>query len=147
MKRILTIVLLSLLAVAAFARNADAIVGDYHAIQNSDEFKVRISKNDDGTYKGQIFWLKNDIDPKTGLKLTDTRNPDKSLRDVPCDQVVLFDGLQYNPKKSRWDGTKIYDPQRGLKAHLTITIEKEGKIRVKGKLLGISETVVWDKIR
>ena len=147
MKRILTIVLLSFFAMAAFAQEADAIVGDYFAVQNTDEFKVRISKNDDGTYKGQVYWIKDDTDPETGLKLTDTKNPDKSLRSVPCDRIVLFDGLKYNPKKSRWDGTKIYDPQRGLKARMSIVIEDENSIRVKGTLLGISESVIWNRIR
>ena len=147
MRRILVVLLLSLLTVAAFGQEADTILGDYFSVQKTDEFKVRISKNANGTYKGQVFWVKDAIDAKTGRKWTDSRNPDKSLRNVPCDRIVLFNGLKYNPEKSRWDGTKIYDPQRGLRANVTVVREKDGTLRLKGTLMGISETVFWTRIQ
>ena len=52
------------------------------------------------------------IDPATGKKILDAKNPDKSLRNTPCDQIVIFNGLKYNASKRQWDGGKIYDPQR-----------------------------------
>ena len=94
---------------------ADNILGVYLGEQKGDVFKARITKAADGTYKGQIFWMKNDRQPN-GSKRLDTKNPDKRLRHVPCDQVVLFSGLKHNPQKQCWDGTKIYDPQRGFTA-------------------------------
>ena len=96
----------------------------------------------DGTYQGQVMWLEISCD-KNGNKLLDVKNPDKSLRNTPCDQIVLFSGLKYNAKKQCWDGAKIYDPQRGLRANMTAEFTKEGKLKIRGSLMGIGESVYW----
>lgn len=135
-------------SIAGFAQNdkADAILGKFHSKQGEDEYKVLVSKKSDGTYKAQIYWVANTIDPKTGKKVLDTKNPDKSLRNVPCDEIVLMDGLKYNAGKKQWDGTKIYDPQRGIKASVTVKFSDPGTLNVRGTVLGIGETAVWKKI-
>ena len=101
MKKFLFSALVALMAaiIPSFAQNADRIVGEYDAVQGGDPYKVRVTKNSDGTYKAQIFWVKNTTDPKTGQKRLDPKNPNKSLRNVPCDQIVLFNGLSYNAEK------------------------------------------------
>ena len=146
-KWVLFLCLWAVVALAAVAQNtgADAILGVYHAVQNNDEFKARISKNTDGTYKIQVIWVKQPVDPKTGQKRLDPKNPDKSLRHVPCDKVVLCNGLKYNADKQQWEDAKIYDPQRGLRANATLWFEK-GQLHVRGSIIGISETVRWTKI-
>lgn len=130
----------------ALNSNAKSIIGTYQGKQGNDLFKVNITQQNDGTFKGQIFWLEKDRDAH-GNKLLDEKNPDKSLRNVPCDQIVLFSGLKYNAKHQRWDGTKIYDPQRGIKANLHAEFTKEGQLKLKGTLMGIGESVYWDKIK
>lgn len=124
----------------------DNIVGTYQSKQGDDVFKASITKQANGNYKGQVIWVENDRDAN-GNKLLDEKNPDKSLRNVPCDQVVLFSDLKYNAKEQRWDGTKIYDPQRGLKANLKAEFNKEGQLQLRGTVMGIGETVYWDKIK
>ena len=124
---------------------ADNIVGTYSGKQGDDNFKVKIVKLTDGTYRGQVVWMERDRDAK-GNKILDTKNPDKSLRSKPADRIVLFSGLKYDAKKQRWGDTKIYDPQRGMKAHMTAEFGADGSLRVKGSLLGISETVSWKKV-
>ena len=99
-----------------------------------------------GTYRGQIIWMANPND-KNGKKRLDEKNPDKSLRNTPCDQIVLFSGLEYNAKKKRWDGTKIYDPQRGMRANLTVEFEKDGRLKLRGSIMGIGETVYWERVK
>lgn len=152
MKRILiTLALLAVGLCPALAQSnlnteADNIVGNYTGVQNGDQYKVRVSKQNDGTYKGQIFWMAQDCD-KNGKKLLDEKNPDKSLRNTPCDQIVLFSGLQYNAKKHLWDGTKIYDPQRGIKAKMTAEFLSDGRLKLRGTVLGIGESIYWQKIK
>ncbi|MBQ9471092.1 MAG: DUF2147 domain-containing protein [Bacteroidales bacterium] len=124
---------------------ADSILGVYRGEQRGDVFKARITKQPDGCYRGQIFWLERDRDSR-GNKLLDVKNPDKNLRSTPRDQVVLFEELRYNPQKQRWDGTKIYDPQRGFKANLTAEFTKEGELRLTGTVMGMSGHFVWKKI-
>lgn len=150
-KSIITLFFLTAFIGLTMAQNtlnnkADNIIGTYKAKQGDDLFKASITKQADGTFKGQIVWLENDRDAQ-GNKLLDEKNPDKSLRDVPCDQIILFEGLQYNAKQRRWDGTKIYDPQRGIRANLRIEFTDKGQLKLKGTLLGIGETVYWDKVK
>lgn len=124
---------------------ADNIVGTYSGKQGDDIFKARIEKMSDGTFRGRVVWLEHDRD-KSGNKILDHKNPDKRLRSLPADQVVLFSGLRYDAQKQRWSGTKIYDPQRGLRANLVVTFAPDGMLCLKGSLMGISETVRWKKL-
>lgn len=126
--------------------NADNIVGTYSGKQGNDRFQARIMKLTNGTYRAQIIWLEHDKDAN-GNKLLDTKNPDKSLRNTPADQIVLFSGLKYDAKKHRWGDTKIYDPQRGIRAKLTAQFTDDGRLALKGSLLGIGETVYWTRIK
>lgn len=125
--------------------NADNIVGIYKGKQGDDNFKAKIVKLANGTYQGQVIWMERDRDAKGNL-LLDTKNPDKSLRNKPANQIVLFTGLKYNAKKHRWDDTKIYDPQRGIRANLTVEFTNDGRLCIRGSLLGISESVYWTPI-
>lgn len=149
MKKLLFVLLALLCVTPAIAQNplndkADNIVGIYSGKQGDDRFKAKIVKLTDGTFRGQVIWLENDKDAK-GNKILDAKNPDKSLRSKPADQIVLFSGLKYNAKKRRWDDTKIYDPQRGIRANMTAEFAADGKLRIKGSLFGISESVLWTK--
>ncbi len=123
---------------------ADDIVGDWIAQQNGSYSNVAITRSDDGTYKAQVYWVSDDTD-ENGVKYLDTKNPDKSLRNVPIDQVVLFNGLTYNSDKDNWSGTKIYDPTRGIRANVTITLTDKNTLKLRGSVLGIGETVIWTR--
>ena len=150
MKRLIIIILMAFIcasptvAQSALNDKADNIVGTYSGKQGDDRFRVKIVKLTDGTYRGQVIWMERDKDAK-GNKILDTKNPDKSLRAKPADQVVLFSGLKYDSKKHCWTGTKIYDPQRGLKASMTAEFVADGRLRIKGSVLGIGESVLWTK--
>lgn len=154
MKRLIitTLAALCCLGGSLFAQNsanddADAIIGNYYAVQAGNESKVKIFKAEDGTFTGQIYWVKDCVDPATGKKFGDPKNPDKSLRSVPCDQIVLIKRLKYNPAKKQWDGGKIYDPTRGINANCTICFDASGKLKIRGQVMGIGETVYWDKLQ
>ena len=126
--------------------NGDNIVGTYSSKQGDDNFKAKIVKLEDGTYQGQVIWLEHDTDAN-GNKILDAKNPDKSLRNTPADRIVLFSGLKYDAKKKEWNDTKIYDPQRGMKAKMTASFDKDGRLKITGSVLLISESVYWKKIQ
>ena len=130
---------------ASLNSRGDNIIGTYKAVQNGAETKVSITKASDGTYTAQVIWVKEDKN-KDGSKKLDDKNPDKSLRKVPCDQIVLMKGLKYDSSKKQWGDTKIYDPTRGLRANAKVQFQDDGRLTVKGVVLGISETVYWEKI-
>lgn len=123
----------------------DAIIGNYISEYADQTYKVRVTKNPDGTYKAQNFWLKHP-NGKDGKPLMDVKNPDKSKRNIPYSQVVLIDGLKYNADKKQWDGTKIYDPSRGIKANVYACFMPDGRLMLKGTVLGIGEKIYWTPI-
>lgn len=134
-----------LLAQGTLNVTGDNILGVYLGEQKGDVFKARITKVSDGTYEGRIFWMENDKEPD-GSKRLDRKNPDKSLRHVPCDQVVLFTELKHNARKQCWDGTKIYDPQRGFTAKMSAVFIDEGTLRITGTVMGLSGHFTWKKL-
>ena len=154
MKRILTLlaVLAAMLAGSrAVAQNklndsADSVLGKYESVQGGDPYRVQVTKNADGSYKAQIYWLANPIDPKTGERALDKKNPDKSLRSVPSDQVVLIRDLKYKADKKQWGDAKIYDPQRGIRANVTAWFMEDGRLCLKGTVLGIGEKAFWTRL-
>lgn len=126
--------------------SGDNIVGTYEGKQNDDLFKAKIEKMSDGTYRAQVFWLEHDRD-KNGNKILDSKNPDKKLRKTPADRIVLFSGLKYDAKNKEWNGTKIYDPQRGVNAKMVACFTSDGRLKITGSVLVISETVYWKKLK
>lgn len=124
---------------------ADNILGNWRATRGGEVSKVKVSRSADGTYMAQVYWVEVDKD-KDGRKKLDRKNPDKSLRSTPCDQIVLIRGLQYNADKKRWDGTEVYDPTKGIRAKCVVSFEPDGRLRIKGSILGISQSVYWEKL-
>lgn len=148
---LLSIVLMLLGGSAASARNdlnasPESIIGDYLVDRAQMKGKVRITHESDGSFTGRVFYVENSIDPKTGKKMTDPKNPDKSLRDTPCDRILILWGLRYDDKRQCWTGGKIYDPTYGIRANATLSFEPDGRLKVTGSLIGISESVYWQKL-
>ena len=146
-----TLLLLLTFFLSAFVMSGqnrpDDIVGVWNATQNGKSSRVSITRASDGTYTGQVIWVEDKYD-SNGKRRLDEKNPDKSLRNVPMDQIVLFKGLQYDEKKKNWSGTKIYDPTRGIRANVTCTVVENGKVlRLRGSVLGIGETVEWTRAK
>ena len=134
-----------LLPLFALAKDPDRIVGVYYTAHQGEESKIRVFKEDDGSYTAQVIWVRDNLD-ENGEVEKDVKNPDKSKRNTPCDQIVLIEKMTYNEKKDSWGDAKIYDPTRGIKANVTCSFESVSKLRVRGSVLGIGETVYWDKI-
>ena len=127
--------------------NPDAIVGVYKREYGGQVSKVRIYKCTDGTYSAQCIYLKDSIDPKTGKLLTDSKNPNRELRNVPSNRVILIQGLRYNPDKQRWEKGRIYDPTRGLHARCTCEFTADRRLKLRGSVFGIGETVYWQPLK
>ena len=123
----------------------DSIVGAYSAIHKGETTKIRITKAGDGTYTAQVYWVQNRTG-KDGKVRKDEKNPDKSLRNVDCDKIILIKGLRYNHEKGQWDGAKIYDPTRGLNANVKVVWKDAKTLALTGSKAGLSETVLWTRI-
>lgn len=126
--------------------NPDSIIGEYLAERGGSKSKVRVTKNADGTYTAQVFWVEHPLE-KNGNKRKDTKNPDKTLRNVDIDKVVLVKGLQYIAEDKEWGGTKIYDPTKGIRVNVSAKFETPDKLKLRGTILGIGVTIYWNRIK
>ena len=125
---------------------ADNIIGEYLTDCGGSKSKVRVTKNADGTYNAQVFWVEKPMDAK-GNKRKDVKNPDKSLRNVDIDQVVVVKGMKYDAKDKTWGDTKIYDPSKGIRVNVTAEFTSADKLKLRGTILGIGTTLYWTKIK
>ena len=125
--------------------SGDNIVGLYSTVHGGENTKIRVTKTGD-TYMAQVVWVENRLDKKGNVRL-DEKNPDKSLRSVECDKIVLMKNLKYDSSKKMWGDTKIYDPTRGINANVKCSFSDDGVLFVKGSLLGITVTLKWIPIR
>ena len=126
--------------------NPDSIIGEYSTDRGGKKSKVRVTKNTNGTYTAQVFWVENSLDAN-GNKRKDVKNPDKSMRNVDIDKVVLVDGLKYDASDKSWGGTKIYDPSKGIKVNVEAQFETPDKLRLEGTVFGIGVTLYWTRIK
>ena len=145
----------TLIAAIAFAmpsvsqslnNKADDIVGEYLTDRGGSKSKVRVTKSVDGTYMAQIFWVENPLD-KNGNKRKDVNNPDKKLRNVDIDKVVIVKGLKYDAEEKEWNGAKIYDPSKGFRVNVEAEFVEPKKLKLFGNIWGIGTTIYWTKIK
>ena len=151
MGKIITTILCALaFSIASLAQGlnnkADNIVGEYLTDRGGSKSKVRITKNADGTYNAQVFWVEKPFNPQ-GNKRKDVKNPDKSLRNVDIDKVVLVKGLKYDAEDKEWGGAKIYDPTKGMRVNATAEFVEPNKLKLRATILGIGKTLYWTKIK
>ena len=149
-KFLFTLVCALFMAAPSFAQglndNGDNIIGEYMSDRGGSKSKIRVTKNSDGSYNAQVFWVENP-NGKDGKKRKDEKNPDKALRNVDIDQVVLVKGLKYIPSKKMWGDAKIYDPTKGLRVNATAEFETKDKLKLRGTILGMRVTLYWTRIK
>ena len=152
MKKFLMTIVCAVMAFApAFAQNfndkADNIIGEYLTDRGGSKSKVRITKNAQGTYDAQVFWVENPYEADGKTKRKDVKNPDKALRNVDVDKIVIVKGLKYDAEDKCWGGAKIYDPTKGLKVNAEAQFETADKLRLRGTILGMGVTLYWTRIK
>ncbi len=149
MRRTLWMIMCAILALPVMAQNlnnkADNILGEYLTDRGGHKSKVRITKNTDGSYNAQVFWVENALD-EDGKKRKDVKNPDKNLRNVDVDQIVLVKGLKYIAEDQEWGDAKIYDPTLGIRVSVTAEFIEPNKLKLRGTILGFGTTIYWTRI-
>lgn len=144
-RRLLVPAVALFMAAGASAQNADRILCLYKAVEEGKESKVEFTRRADGSYRGQIVWLRNPDNPD-GTPRLDVKNPDKAKRAVRADQVVVVEGVRYDAGKNVWNGGRVYDPTKGKSYKVELSFTEENTLRVKGSLLGFSRSVYWTKV-
>lgn len=145
MKKMLMMLLCLVMAtVTVHAQDAaDKIVGNYKVLRNGVHSKVKIYKYNDG-YRAQVTWVDN-LKKKDGTTLTDEKNPDKSKRNVPANEIVLVEKVKYNAKDKVWENGRIYDPTNGKDYKVKMWFDGEKKLKLRGYIGPFYETMEWNK--
>lgn len=150
-KFIIAIIGIVAFAMPSFAQGlnskGDNIIGEYLTDRGGSKSKVRISKNSDGSYDAQVFWVENPYEADGKTKRKDVKNPDKALRNTPVDQIVLVKGLKYDAEEKCWGGAKIYDPTKGIKVNAEAEFETADKLKLRGTIFGMGVTLYWTRIK
>ena len=82
-----------------------------------------------------------------GQKRKDVKNPDKKLRQVDIDKVVVVQCLKYDADDKEWCDAKIYDPSKGIRVNVTCEFVDSKRLKLRGTIMGIGTTLYWTKIK
>lgn len=97
---------------------------------------------------GTVTWLKNPLG-SGGQPLTDSQNPDASLRSRPLIGVQVLQGLVRDDSgPGQWEGGTIYDPATGKTYQCTLTLQDANTLRVHGYVGSalFGRTQIWTRL-
>ena len=132
--------------VAAFAQNADAIVGLW--APSSGKARVQIFKQGE-KYMGRIVWLREPVDPATGKPKVDKNNEDEAKRSKPLLGYMLLDNFVFKSEDKLWEDGTIYDPENGSTYKCKINMPDNNTLDVRG-FIGVSlfgRTDTWKRLQ
>jgi uncharacterized protein (DUF2147 family) len=90
---------------------------------------------------GKIVWLNRA--PSRGPAL-DTENPDPDKQGRPILGMRVLSALKPGSSPREWTGGRVYDPRDGESYSVKMTLQDDGRLRVRGyigiSLLGRSQT-------
>ncbi|MGX5816689.1 DUF2147 domain-containing protein [Chitinophaga lutea] len=141
--RIITLPLLMLLFApfAAFAQQADAILGNW--LNEEKDAKVQIYKSGN-KYFGKIVWIAHQFEDDGKTPRKDSKNPDAALRNRGILNLVILQNFEYDD--GAWEDGKIYDPKSG-KTYSSKMKLSDGKLNIRG-YVGVSllgRTTIWTR--
>lgn len=68
----------------------------------------------------------------------DVNNPDPALKGRDLKGITFLWDFEYEPRKNRWKGGKVYDPDNGKTYDAKMSLEKDGSILKMRGYIGIS---------
>lgn len=146
MRKYLLSLALLLISLVSFGQKSTKIVGTW--LTQDGDSKVTISQYDDGTFNGQIVWLKNPTEEDGSDKL-DKHNPDEELKNRTIIGLNILKEFSYNDDEGEWTDGTIYDPKSGNTYKCYMWFDgNPNKLQVKG-YIGFSligKKVSWTRV-
>ena len=133
------------LPIILFSQENDLICGTW--LEEKKQSHIEINKTKDNLYKGRIIWLAEPLDENGNIK-TDTKNPNKSLRNQTIEGLVVIDNLKFN-NNNTWSNGTIYDARSGKTYSLSAKLEDENTLFMRG-FIGFSligKTTRWTRVK
>lgn len=144
MHRLAAIVLLALLGDASAAAQSLTPIGVW--LHDNERIKVEIAPCGDRLC-GTIVWLKFPDDAR-GLPLTDSNNPERSLRARPVMGLTVIRGLRRSGERT-WSDGNIYNPDDGKAYSSRVTVQDAATLRVRAYVFlpVFGETQIWTRVQ
>ncbi len=125
------------------SNDPNAICGKW--ISAHKDYLVQVYR-DGNSFKGRTLWFKNKDTSKAMDEWTDKHNPNPTLRGRKLIGINILTDLTYNRKSNSWENGRIYDATKGSFWDASVTMTKEGSLKVTGywhfKFIGKSVTFV-----
>lgn len=136
MKLSLLAAIATLWATAAAAQPLD-VAGNW--MTNRRGAVVTIADCGDATPCGHIVWLA----PTKAGRAADIRNPDPSLRSRAIMGLTIVWG--FVRRDDGWTAGRMYNPETGQTFDAMMTLDRDGRLRVKGCLGPLCLTRYWTR--
>ena len=142
---LLFLLLMALLPASALAQLSppDAITGKWYTPEK--ESIVEIYK-ENSAYSGRVIWAAEPFD-RYGKPVTDTQNPDLSLRGRRVIGMAFMWGFFY--EEGRWTGGKVYNMRDGKTYDAHMQLAGPNVLHLRG-FIGFSligKTSVWERVK
>jgi uncharacterized protein (DUF2147 family) len=134
-------ILTALLAAPVTKAQAGGEVSGIWLTQAGDA-KVRVSKCGGGIC-GVVVWLRDPIDPATGKRQVDDKNPNPALARRPIIGLSLFSGMRPSGP-NKWSG-RIYNADDGKSYASNISVSGPGTLKVEGCVGALCGGETWTR--
>jgi len=144
MKRI-GILLVLLIGAKIATAQSEKIIGVWWNEEKTSRVEV-FEKN--GKYFGKVIFLKNNTNPDGSTPRLDYNNPDKNLQKRELIGTLILKNLIWDDDDNEWDDGEIYDPKSGNTYSCYAKLEKDGKLFIKGYVLGmpfLGRSTLWTR--
>ena len=107
---------------------------------------IEIYQTTEGLYEGKIVWLLEPLENNGDIK-RDTQNPDKNLRNMPLEGLIIIENLNY-VNKNEWGNGTIYDARSGKTYSLNAYLEDKNNLFMRGYMgfSFIGKTTSWTRV-
>lgn len=143
MNRFFIIPMLLIFPMLLLAQKKDGVIGKW--LNQTGEGEITIYKKAD-QYFGKLSRIKAPND-EHGKPITDSKNPDKTLKNRPILGLEILKGFTYLGDNTYENGT-VYDPKSG-KTYSCKMVLNDNKLKIRG-FIGISllgRTEVWTRTK
>ena len=103
---------------------------------------------ENGKIYGKVVWLSNDTNPNGTSPRTDYLNPDGKLKTRKLIGVRILKNLTWDADDEEWTDGEIYDPKSGKTYSCYAELQKDGKLFLKGYVLGMTflgKSTLWTR--
>jgi uncharacterized protein (DUF2147 family) len=99
---------------------------------------------------GKIVWLENNKNKDGSSPRTDYNNPKVELQKNKLIGTRILKNLQWDADDRQWSKGEIYDPKTGKTYSCFAVLQKDGKLYLKGFILGMSfigKSTLWTRFQ